>query len=260
MQRRALYAVCVLFLLTMLASSVFAGSLKILPTRVFLHSSQADQQSNELKIINEGTETVNLQIKLFAWKQDTSGKDILTPTTDIHFPRIISIGSAKGESVKLVRLTCRVPVSDLEKSYRLLLEEMPVRKPGTSGAIMTIRVSLPLFLQPTEPNPAMTIEQVERSGDALVVTIRNPGNSYIKVGKITVVGYDAAETETFSTEVAGWYVLAGMTKTFEMLLPAEKLAATHTLKAFAQTETTTAASLTAEASLKIRESQDTAQK
>jgi len=274
MQRRIGFVLCIFSMLTAF-ESVYAGNVKILPTRVMLHSFQTDQRADVLKIMNEGTETIHLRLKLFAWEQSPSGEDVLTPTTDVHFPKMLSIAPAdesnpnnaaekkntsNAAAVKeaLVKLTCRIPAPKNEKAYRLLIEEVPVRKLGmSSGTLMTIRLSLPLFLRPAEPSPAMEIEDVKRLSDStLSVTIRNPGNSYIKVGNIVVSGYDDAMSKLFSAEGSGWYVLAGMIKTFEVSIPSEKFAGVHTLNVLAQTDATTATSLSAERTLMIQENNE----
>ncbi len=197
------------FILSFASISV-AGSITVNPTKLYLSGRN---KTDVLKLKNDGDEKVTLQVEGMKWSQDEEGKDNYEPTGDIvFFPKIFTIEEVK-ETLMRVGMNGAGNVAK-EGSYRVFLQEIPVSKPGESQLLLALRISVPLFIKPPKEVKEWAVEKAEFSGDALVVKIRNTGNSHISIGRIKVRGLDASGGQVFQREVPGWYVLPGVVRAF----------------------------------------------
>jgi len=213
-------------ILFLLPCQAVAGSFSVTPIRVFLDSKK---NSSAIKIINKGDEKVTVHVKSFVWSQDKDGADKLEPTKEIiFFPKIFSI-DAQGERIVRIGYKGEWPVK--EKTYRLFIRELPVKKPGELGLKMALRIGMPVFVSPSDKVEKMAIEKIELAKGKLIVRVKNTGNSHFQVKKIEAAGLDASGKEVFSKEAAGWYVLTGVTKSFFVEISAEECLRSKLIKA-----------------------------
>jgi len=199
--------------LTILAGSAMAEPFQITPMRLHL---EAGGDTGNITVFNSGDSAMNMQVKAMAWAQDkTTGADQLSATKElIFFPKIFSI-PAKGKQV--VRVGYQGNVEGNEKSYRLFVRELPVDKPGVTGARFVVQISMPAFVypkgvqQPLQP----TISAVEVHDGNMVLRATNNKQRYYSMNKIEISG-KAAGKEVYKAEVGGWYVLAGASRLFPL--------------------------------------------
>ncbi len=200
------------------ASLSYAGSLKVIPTKLFL---SAGKKTEVLKVSNEGDEKVTVQVEAMKWVQGEGGKDVYEPTGDIvFFPKIITV--EKGKELLLRVGSKDRKATDKELAYRVFLQEIPVSRPGESQLRLALRLSIPVFIKPSKEVKEWAIEKAELSEGMLLIKIRNGGNSHITVGKMKAKGVDASNQEVFQKEEAGWYVLPGVTRTFGIKIPGKE--------------------------------------
>lgn len=127
------------------ASAQQPGAVLIWPVNPVI---EADKQAAALWLENPGKVAVTLQVRVYAWAQ-TGGKNLYADQqVVIGTPPIMTI--APG-SKQLVRLTRTGPApSDVEKPYRVIIDEIPVEsaETPTPGAAISFRMrySLPLFV------------------------------------------------------------------------------------------------------------------
>jgi fimbrial chaperone protein len=223
--RHAFAALCIL-LLAGWPSGVFAASLKFVPMSILLDSSQ---KRGALTIINSGDEKVTVQLQLMKWTQDGQGRDGYEPTKDLVFyPQIVSIAAGKEGTVR-VGYDQQGSFSS-ERSYRLFVQELPVRKPGEKVVRIALRVGIPVFIAPRDPRPALSYEDFRIADGRLHVTFRNNGNAHSMIQKISVSGLDEAGREVFSRELGGWYVLPGVSRAFPIEVDPEECRAAKIIK------------------------------
>jgi fimbrial chaperone protein len=204
--------ISLLFLLLLSSSFALAGSVTVNPTKLFLSGRN---KTDVLKVRNEGDKKVTLQVEGVQWSQGGKGKDIYEPTGDIvFFPKIFTV--EKGKETLLRVGMKRVQSSAKEKSYRIFLQEIPISKPGETQLLLAMRISVPVFIRPPKEVKEWTVEKAGFSGGALVVEIKNNGNSHIIIGMIKARGLDASGQEVFQQETSGWYVLPGVVRAFGM--------------------------------------------
>ncbi len=193
--------------------TVSAASISTYPMRVEL-----EEESNigNITVFNSGDKPANIQVRAMDWKQDSkTGEEQLSETSElVFFPKIFSI-PAKGQ--QMVRVGYQGKVGDREKSFRLFVRELPVDEPGVTGARFALQISSPAFIypkgaqQPTKPE----IKGIELADGKLMARIENHGVRYYSMNKLEISGSKANQS-SYSSEVAGWYVLAGSSKLFPL--------------------------------------------
>ncbi|QNH76709.1 molecular chaperone [Pseudomonas protegens] len=112
---------------------------------------EADQQASALWLENRGTETANLQIRVFAWSQSGFADQYQNQREVICSPPVAKIEPGQKQLVRLTR-TRDVPPGQ-ELAYRIIIDEIPSAQPITpqdgaksAAAIrFQMRYSVPLF-------------------------------------------------------------------------------------------------------------------
>jgi fimbrial chaperone protein len=111
---------------------------------------EADQQASALWLENRGTETANLQIRVFGWSQNGYEEQYQNQRDVIGSPPVAKIEPGQKQLVRLTR-TKDVPPGQ-ELAYRIIIDEIPSAQPPsaeggkTAAAIrFQMRYSVPLF-------------------------------------------------------------------------------------------------------------------
>jgi len=111
---------------------------------------EADQQASALWLENRGTETANLQIRVFGWSQSGFAEQYQNQREVIGSPPVAKIEPGQKQLVRLTR-TKDVPPGQ-ELAYRIIIDEIPAAQPPaaeggkTAAAIrFQMRYSVPLF-------------------------------------------------------------------------------------------------------------------
>lgn len=112
---------------------------------------EADQQASALWLENRGTETANLQIRVFAWSQSGFADQYQNQRDVVGSPPVAKIEPGQKQLVRLTR-TREVPPGQ-ELAYRIIIDEIPLAVANeptgdnkTAAAIrFQMRYSVPLF-------------------------------------------------------------------------------------------------------------------
>lgn len=231
--RRISHLLILFFIFSLfLAQKSFSADFSIAPVRIFFDGGI---RTSILTVTNESEEELQLQLNTFEWQQDDLGKDIYTPTKDIiFFPKIFKI--PKGEE-KLVRIGTQVPPGDLEKTYRIYLEELPGhRETNTTAVRILMRIGVPIFIEPIKQNPKGSITKTLLQKGKLAVHINNEGNSHFIIKKIDVRGISSSGEEVFKTETGGGYLHADRSKKIVIEVPPENCLNTKSLEVTVKTD------------------------
>lgn len=224
----------------MTPTRAFPANFSISPTSLEMSSSV---KSGAFSVINGGTEKLNCQIDVKEWSQDADGKDVYTDAKDIvFFPKIMTV---EPNEQRAIRIGIKGPPSLKEKTYRLFVEEIPSQKkteegkaPGkiTAGLTIAFRYATPIFVKPVREQESGVIDKIEMSKGLVKALIKNTGNIHIKVLKVTFRGKSVDGKELFSKDIAGWYILQGLSRPYEMNVPKEHCANAATIEIDAQAE------------------------
>lgn len=206
---------CTLFSTLHLSAS--AGEFSVNPIRVDL---SAAVRSGVVSLKNEDTQKLNFQLQAMTWSQDADGKDVHTETQDlVFFPRILSV--EPGEE-GVIRVGSKGSALQLEKTYRLFIEELPgaVKTPDGSAAQINvlIRFGAPVFVAPLKPEDGLDIERFMVSKGIMTITARNSGNRHQLVQGIGLKGTDSASKEIYGLTLGDRYLLAGTVKSYTTTL------------------------------------------
>ncbi|VVN23047.1 hypothetical protein PS619_04424 [Pseudomonas fluorescens] len=140
---------CVMWTMVMLGASQAqaASSVLIWPIDPVL---EADQQASALWLENRGSETANLQIRVFGWSQSGFAEQYQNQRDVIGSPPVAKIEPGQKQLVRLTR-TKDVPPGQ-ELAYRIIIDEIPSAQPTTADGGKTaaairfqMRYSVPLF-------------------------------------------------------------------------------------------------------------------
>jgi fimbrial chaperone protein len=179
--------------------------------------------NGSVTITNDTDRTLTMQPTPMLWQQDASGNDQLTPTRDfIAAPPLIEIPPKQKQ---VVRVALRaVEPQDKERTYRLLVREVPPTRPdgAPAGLQFTLNLSIPVFAYPLPGKAAPSVElfaSTVANADRLALTVKNTGQSHLQMREIRVL---SGETVVAQHEVM-MYVLPGITRALEVpLLPAHR--------------------------------------
>jgi fimbrial chaperone protein len=212
--KSALVTSCLLGLLA-IPPPAAGAQFTVNPTRIVLTPRAT---SALLTLHNDGASTIRLEVKTHAWSQSLTGQMELAPTDDVVvFPTQISL--APGEDRKL-RIAVTTPPGDVEKSYRVFLEELPPAAgaaPAGAAVQMLTRVGIPVFLQPGAPAaPAVGVEGVELEKDVLHFRIENRGAIHLIPDAIRVIGLSASGQVVVDKSTDGWYILARTARQYDL--------------------------------------------
>jgi fimbrial chaperone protein len=209
----------------MLTISSHAGNFKVAPIHIYF---DANEKSSLVRISNLGEE-VTIQTHVLKWRQNENGNDEYEETDEIViFPKMATVEKGKERVIRLGYLEKKALV--VEGTYRLMIEELPVRTPDGTMLKFALRMRLPIFVSPTEKIIDRSIEKVEIQDGNLLVSVRNDGNAHITVSKIRAVGLDDSGRESFSKEKPGLHILAGSSKTYAMDWNQEDCMTTRSVK------------------------------
>ena len=207
-----------------------AGNFGVAPTRV---DFEKGTRSAVIEVLSEDEQKLNFQVKLFEWTQTPEGKDEYRESQDlIWFPQIFAVGPKEKRIIR-VGLKGAAPQPALEKTYRLFIEEIPSPAAVAAGTEVKVvlRFGVPLFVAPAVPKRAFEIDSVGVERGKVLVRVRNAGSQSSKFDSVRVQRDNGLVAES-----QGWYILAGMTRTFEVPVDAAKCPPSGTLEVVASTE------------------------
>ena len=158
--------------------------------------------STLLDMGNTGAATLRFELSGFIWTQGPDGQIVLTPTDDmIFFPQLFALNA--GEKRK-VRIGTVAPAEDTEKSYRLMVAQMPSlagERPAGSGIELLTQISVfRSLLNRRSSEKTATFRGPTATGRMISFQIVNTGNVHLVVEKATINGLNATGTSAFSRQ------------------------------------------------------------
>ena len=231
-----------LLLIFLMPVSVYAANFSVTPSSLDLSGGV---KSGAFSVVNSGKEKLNCQLDVKEWSQDAAGKDVYTDARDVvFFPKIMTVDPNDQRSV---RIGIKGPPSMNEKTYRLFVEEIPSQKKEedqttgkiTAGLTIAFRYAVPIFVKPVKQQESAVFEKIDMSKSVASAVVRNTGNIHIKLLSVMFRGKASNGKELFSQEVAGWYVLHGLSRIYEAIVPNDVCKDIATMDVSAQAENLT---------------------
>lgn len=211
-------------------SAAWGAVVAVNPVRIHLSASR---KSELLQLKNTGKELARFQITANVWQEGSDGQMTLVPSRDIvFFPSLLEI---KPGETRRIRVASSVAPGAAERSYRLIVQELPnsAETPGTVQVLT--RLSIPVFVQPAAPKPRAAVNARVDAGK-LLVSVENVGNAYFRTAHVRVVGRSKSGAAVFEETLAGWYVLSGGRRVYTLELPKDRCAEIATVNVTATTD------------------------
>jgi fimbrial chaperone protein len=194
----------ILSLASLLAAGAQATSLEITPVAVHLVPGM---RATIIEVANRGGAAAAIQLRAYAWTQD-GDKDVLVPTQDIILsPPIFTLPKDGSQTIRL--MLRRAAPGAGERTYRLLIDEVPATGGKAQQVLVAMRVSLPLIVGASAPR-ARALQWRAKRGPAGSVTLSatNGGTAFERVQSIAVAAPDGS-ARAVTTTATNSYVLAG---------------------------------------------------
>jgi len=179
----------------------------------------ADTRNEVLTLTNASTKDVRFEIKAFAWDQaPPDGAMQLTPSSDIViFPPLVTV---KARAVQRIRIGTTVAQGQMEKAYRVMIEELPSGEAPVGGATVAVRtrIGVPVFIEPTKATLSGRVDSIRFDKQAIAIALANTGTTHAMVDSVVVRGMSGPDQVLFEDSLQGWYLLAGKTRAWQYAL------------------------------------------
>lgn len=218
-----------------------ASNVYVNPIRLVLGGAA---RTAALTVKNTSTEALRLQLSVFAWAQDATGQMQLSPTQDIvFFPRLVTL--AAGEQ-RMVRVGTSVPPADVERAYRLFVEELPPLETESAalppGLVrVRARLGIPIFAPPPRGRAEPRLSALAARDGRVTFELDNPGTVHVAPPEVRVRGLDAGGGVVWERALESWYVLARGVRAYAIELDPRTCGATARIAVDVQAAAHTAA-------------------
>jgi fimbrial chaperone protein len=201
---RPTLALAALLLGGVLAREVQAASLEVSPVIITLAPGQT---ATTIATVNRASTPTAIQARIYRWTQ-AAGEDVLTPTVEI----IVSppLFTLPGGGTQTIRLMLRGGAAAAgERTYRLVLDEVPPAEAANRQVTFALRQSLPVFVSASPSvRPALQWRVERGAGGETTLTATNAGPAYDKITALEVTLADGSHPKVVSHSTS-LYVLSG---------------------------------------------------
>src|SRR6185369_12141928 len=106
------------------AGATLGGEFGVSPIRVDL---DRNTRTSVVRVSNDEQGPLSFQIRAMEWTQDAEGRDVYADSSDlVYFPQQMQVPPLDS---RVVRVGYRNPATQVERAYRLYIEELPKRAP-----------------------------------------------------------------------------------------------------------------------------------
>jgi fimbrial chaperone protein len=226
-------------LAALLPAPLLAAGFSVSPTRV---EFAVGESVKGLRLHNSGERPIQAQLRVFAWTQ-VDGADVLEPSTDLVVsPPMATIPPGTQQLVRIVHRSGVSGAASGERSYRLLVDELPAARvqssAAPSGLNFVVRYSVPVFIATTgdsRETPVLQWYTQNNSDGQLRLGTRNNSGHRAQLSAVRLL--DAEGRILHRHEGLLGYVLANTARLWPLDLPAQTLAAATAIEARINGET-----------------------
>lgn len=197
-----------------------AAGLQVTP--IVLNIKQT-QKSDGLWLTNTSNLPMDVQLRVFEWLQENQ-TDVLRPTPEfVASPPLVKIPSGQKQFVRLVRVG-QTPARG-ERAYRIVVDELPLKRATNKGLTFALRYSVPVFIQgntaAAEPSLAWKLNRGQ--GGEVLLTVTNSGATRAKLSALKFVS-KGGQSATINQGLFG-YALANSSRQWSVSKNARLFAA-----------------------------------
>ncbi len=213
------------------AGAARAAEVQVGPVLVTLSPAS---RSAIVAVRNQGKETARFELQARAWSQGATGEMNLSPTEEIAvYPPVLTV--APGEE-RNVRVGAVVPFGAVERTYRIILQEMaPPETPEAGAQVrMLTRLLIPVFLAPVKVVEKAFVADLAVQSGKVTFRLVNEGTVHVRPDSVKLLGVAAGGKVAFESDLAAWYVLAGGVREYEATVPRDACASVREFEVAAQ--------------------------
>lgn len=179
------------------------GSLSVAPVQLSLTGLA---RSVSTIVSNPGTSPITVQVRLYRWTMKGE-EEVYSPVDDAGFsPPMFRLEPRGTQSVRIV---AKVPPGPVERSYRLVVDQLPLA--GAAGQLqLPVRMVLPVFVEPAAGVPRSSSLEWSARQDTqtqrISISVRNRGSVHVRLVELTA---QAGDKPTVVAPGLAGYALAG---------------------------------------------------
>lgn len=199
------------FLLLACTAPALGGRFSVAPIRVDFTTGV---RISSVSVTSEDDHPLVFKNSPSLWTQNEEGGDVYASTSDLVVtPPLLRVETGEPRIVRIG--TLREP-GDVERSYRVFLEEQAPASAEAGGATIAvvIKFGVPVFVAPRTERVAGSAEIVDRKPGKITLQVKNTGNVHFNLESITANGAAVKD-------VSSWYLLPGTTRRYELAIPKE---------------------------------------
>ena len=173
------YALLCLILLS--GQMAHAAGLQVTPIVLDIRQTQ---KSDGLWLTNTSGAPMDVQVRVFEWRQE-NGSDVLNSTDEfVASPPLVKIPKGQKQFVRLVRVG-QVNAAT-ERSYRIVVDELPLESATSKGLTFALRYSVPVFIQGggTSGQPVLQWRLSRGKNGQVMLGIANSGTTRAKLSDL----------------------------------------------------------------------------
>ncbi len=190
------------------SSSLFAGQLTVAP---LIMSMTPTQPNATYKLTNGSDQESFYQLQLFAWEEVNGETQLMKQDDLIVTPPVTLIPGNGQQLVRIIRT--RPTESDTEKSYRLIVSEVPdTETPQGANLKVLLRMSMPVFVGSEDQQ-----HQLKAYYQDNILRIRNTGSKHARLSDVFWMNQDTNQQYEIQGGLLG-YALPGS----ELYIPSDK--------------------------------------
>ena len=183
-------------------------------------NSEAPNPNTFFTVRNDSSQAKRLQVTAYRWTQTNPSTPTLAPTEEVVlFPLLFTL---EPNQSRQLRLGITAPPTTLEKTYRVIVEELPSPQTQNNqgmGINIRLAMSIPVFFQPRQPQSQPGITNLANQKGLFTFSLTNTGNAHYMAQEIQVTGTDSTGKALWQKSRKGWYVLADSSIPYDLELP-----------------------------------------
>lgn len=184
------------------------GGLTVAPVLLSLTDAR---RSVSTIVTNPGDTPITVQVRLYSWTMH-GDEEVYAPATDVGFsPPLFRL---EPHATQAVRVVAKVPPGAVERSYRLIVDQLPLA--GAPGQLqLPVRMVLPVFIEAAAS--ASHLPQLQWSarydaqGGLVTIAVANGGGVHARV--VNLAADDGQGAVPVAPGLSG-YALAGQTRSW----------------------------------------------
>ncbi len=219
-------------LAVVLAPAAQAADLAVMPVAVQM---TALKSRSSVTVQNNGREPVVVQADVVGWQRQ-DGVDRHGPAQEMLVnPPVFTLPPGQSQIVRL-GLRDGTPAQADERTYRLVLRELPAAAPNISAGVQVLMaIRLPIYVAPAAPRRGEQWTLARNAEGRLEATLTNTGNVHLRVAGLTL----DAGGQVLARQEVGAVLLAGETRRWILdEAPGAAVAATAAASAAGETPLT----------------------